>query len=64
MTIKAKLKSWWCDMTHLGGVITRDPEGRINWQCSKCGRWADPSSLSEELLVIDAEIKKARKVKP
>lgn len=62
MTIKATLKRWWCGLTHGGGVITRDPVGRINWQCSKCGRWSDP--IPWELVLLDAEIRKAREVKP
>jgi hypothetical protein len=64
MSIKTKLNRWWCDLTHLGGVITRDPEGRINWQCSKCGRWSDPIPLSKESLMIDEDIRKAREMKP
>ena len=63
MTIKAKLKSWWCGLTHGGGVITRDPEGRINWRCSKCGRWSDPIPLSKESAMIDEDIRQAREVK-
>lgn len=30
----------WCRFTHGGGHIMRDPSGRVNWQCNKCGRWA------------------------
>lgn len=36
------LKALWCELTHSGGWIMRDPSGRVNWQCKKCGRWADP----------------------
>lgn len=64
MTIKAKLKLWWCDWAHGGGMIVRDPEGRINWQCSKCGRWSYPIPLSKESAMIDEDIRQARKVKP
>jgi hypothetical protein len=64
MTIKTKLKRWWCGLAHGGGVITRDPEGRINWQCSKCGRWSDSIPLSKESLMVDEDIRKAREVKP
>ena len=60
MTIKATLKRWWCNWTHGGGAITRDPEGRINWKCSKCGRWSD---YGEWKLVLDAEMRKAREEK-
>jgi hypothetical protein len=63
VTIKTKLKRWWCDLTHLTIKITRDPEGRINWQCSKCGLWGDHIPLSKESLTIDAEIRKARKAR-
>ena len=64
MTIKATLKRWWCGLTHGGGVITRDPVGRINWQCSKCGEWADPIPLSKESAMIDEDIRQAREEKP
>ena len=36
------LKQVLCSWTHGGGHIKRDSQGRINWQCQKCGRWADP----------------------
>ena len=34
------LKRMWCGWTHGGGRIKHDVNGTINWQCSKCGRWA------------------------
>lgn len=63
MTIKAKLKSWWCGLTHGGGVITRDPVGRINWQCRKCGRWSDIGLSDLERFAIETALK-AREEKP
>ena len=36
------MRKWWCSWFHGGGEIKRDCYDRINWQCSKCGRWADP----------------------
>lgn len=42
-------KDKWCDLFHGGGSIQRDSQGRINWQCDRCGRWSDfPISLEEE----------------
>ena len=38
----------WCELTHGGGRILRDPSGRINWQCEKCGRWSDPVPAEDE----------------
>jgi hypothetical protein len=49
----------WCEWTHGGGHIERDPLGRVNWQCNKCGRWADPVSAEDEAAVIDAAIRAA-----
>lgn len=44
-----RLEKFWCDLTHGGGFIGRDPSGRINWQCVGCGRWSDhPVSPDEE----------------
>lgn len=43
----------WCGWTHGGGQIKRDDEGRINWQCNKCGRWSRyPVPLGEEQSAI------------
>lgn len=36
------MKKFICSWFHGGGDIKRDELGRINWQCRKCGRWADP----------------------
>jgi hypothetical protein len=57
------MKVWmarsWCRIAHRGGMVTRDPEGRINWQCSTCGRWSDlPVPLHEERRVVDRELAK------
>ncbi len=37
-----------CTYFHGGGRIKRDAAGRVNWQCDKCGRWADPVPLHQE----------------
>ena len=47
----------WCGWTHGGGYILRDPLGRINWQCCKCGRWNDPVPLADEAAMTNAAIK-------
>lgn len=57
MKLKEILTSWWCDLTHGGGDIKRDSSDQINWQCRKCGRWADPISTVKESLMIDAAIR-------
>lgn len=45
----AGLVDLWCAWTHGGGQIKRDDQGRINWQCNKCGRWSRyPVPLIEE----------------
>lgn len=51
----------WCSWTHGGGDIKRDLQGRINWQCRKCGRWADPVSHETEARVIATDIRQATK---
>ncbi len=56
------LKKIWCDLTHGGGDIKRDPRGCINWQCRKCGRWSDPVSREDEHKMIDREIANRQKV--
>ena len=38
----------WCDHFHGGGDIKRDSADRINWQCRRCGRWADSATTREE----------------
>lgn len=53
----AWIKKQWCAWTHGGGRIDRDPAGRINWQCSRCGRWSDyPVSRHDERRVIDSAL--------
>lgn len=42
------MKLFLCSWFHGGGSIKRDQLGRINWQCAKCGRWADPVPLDVE----------------
>lgn len=51
--IWAGLADLWCDWTHGGGHILRDPLGRVNWQCARCGRWADPVPRAVETEIID-----------
>lgn len=51
----------WCSWTHGGGRIERDPSGRVNWQCSKCGRWAEPVSHADEANLLDRRIKSVQK---
>lgn len=46
--LREGLAALWCEWTHGGGYILRDPSGRVNWQCSKCGRWAQPVSETDE----------------
>lgn len=41
-----------CDWFHGGGHVKRDASGRINWQCDRCGRWADPVSEDDERVVV------------
>jgi hypothetical protein len=52
------LKKNMCAYFHGGGRIKRDAVGRINWQCDKCGRWADPVPLEEEEKIIEMHIAK------
>ncbi len=54
---RQRTKRLWCDLTHGGGTVTRDPAGRINWQCARCGRWSDPVPLDVEDATIDYMIK-------
>lgn len=50
--VKRALAIWdglaaeWCRLTHGGGHIQRDPTGCVNWQCNKCGRWAEPAHVT------------------
>lgn len=50
------LKKLWCDLFHGGGHVTRDPTGCINWQCARCGRWADPVPLEDEAAAVGAAL--------
>lgn len=54
MTLRLKLL--WCDLFHGGGTIKRDHYGRINWQCSKCGRWSIPVDKQTENQITDRSI--------
>jgi hypothetical protein len=53
------LKNKICDWFHVGGDVKRDYSGRINWQCRTCDRWAEPVDLATELLIVEADIRKA-----
>lgn len=46
----------WCSWTHGGGQIKRDDQGCINWQCDKCGRWADPVPLDQERQMVEGDV--------
>lgn len=54
--LRGLLQDIWCDWVHGGGTIQRDEQGRINWQCSKCGRWGEPVPLEEERRRVDHDI--------
>ena len=45
-----------CEWFHGGGSVTRDSNGRINWQCHRCGRWSAPVSHKEEAAMIDRDL--------
>jgi len=52
----------WCELFHRGGDIKRDSEGRINWQCAKCGRWGTSvTDLEEDELLSQYLADKERK---
>lgn len=57
------LKKFLCSWTHGGGHIKRDPKGCINWQCQKCGRWADPVPLKQEQRMTDRDVEAKLKEK-
>ena len=57
------IKEFWCSWTHGGGHIKRDSHGRINWQCQKCGRWADTVPLEQEKRMTDRAIEAKLKEK-
>lgn len=50
-----KLRVLWCNLAHGDGQVKRDSLGRINWQCSKCGRWMSPVTPEEEASVVEAD---------
>lgn len=55
------LRALWCGWTHGGGRIERDPLGRINWRCAKCGRWSDnPVPIAEERRMTDEALAEYR----
>ena len=59
------VKAIWCRLFHSGGVVTRDSEGRIDWQCTTCARWAgNPVDLTEEEWVIERHIRAKQASKP
>ena len=49
-----------CNLFGHGGHVKRDPLGRINWQCAKCGRWSDPVDPEVERRVVDRELEADR----
>lgn len=55
-----RLRQWlriqWCSWTHGGGHVVRDPLGRINWRCAKCGLWCVPVGISYEIGMTNAAI--------
>jgi hypothetical protein len=51
------LKRIWCDWTHGGGKLSREINDCINWQCSKCGRWAIAVDKKTESYIVDKAIK-------
>ena len=57
------LKQVLCSWTHGGGHIKRDLQGRINWQCQKCGRWADPVPLEQEQIMTTQALEAAHNIK-
>lgn len=54
------IASGWCQYTHGGGYIMRDPSGRVNWQCAKCARWAVPVSESDEYALIVSDVREKK----
>jgi hypothetical protein len=53
----AWLSELWCDYFHGGGRINRDEQGRINWQCDRCGRWGEPVEQHVEERIIERDIR-------
>ena len=56
------IKYKWCRWFHRG-TIKRDPLGRVNWQCSNCGRWSTPIPEAEEYTVFLMDMLKHREGK-
>lgn len=54
------LRELWCELAHAGGRVQRDPAGRINWQCSTCGRWSVPVPLEDERRAVERDIVSSR----
>ena len=56
----AEIAAWrklWCNWFHGGGHIHRDEQGRLNWRCTKCGRWGDcPVELQDEWQLIGQSV--------
>lgn len=57
MGLMRVVRNMWCDWTHGGGRIKRDPYKRVNWQCDKCGRWAEPVDLQVERMIVERDIR-------
>jgi hypothetical protein len=57
------LSEQWCSWFHGGGTIKRDSFDRINWQCNKCGRWAEPVDSRTEQRIIESTIRAKLKEK-
>lgn len=60
--MKEWMKTTWCSWTHGGGRIKRDTNDRINWQCSKCGRWAVAVAQETENEILDRAITRAAEI--
>ena len=58
-----RLKALWCELFHGGGTVKHDSLDRINWQCGKCGRWADPVPLEQEQRMTTRAIEAAHGIK-
>ena len=57
------MKEFLCSWFHGGGSVKRDESGRINWQCKKCGRWAEPVPLDVEHRQTTKQIAQATKAR-
>jgi hypothetical protein len=56
MSLRDIINRTLCDWFHGGGHIKRDAEGRINWQCHHCGRWATPVDHESEAAIVRRDI--------